>query len=198
MFNKKSQVTVFIIIGIVMLISTALFIYFKLSVKPAVQIIVPPELMPVQSYVESCIKGIAEDGITTLGINGGYITFPDEIESNPRSYLASPVEQLKNPYWWYDGTSAMPTEDFIKAQISDYVSKELKNCLKNFTDFSNDFDIEPLGEIEAITELAKNDVVIEVKYPLRIKNKLNSTISALEDFKAKIPVRLKAVYELAR
>ena len=121
------------------------------------------------------------------------------MEGNSRSYLASPVGQIKNPYWWYDGISAIPSEEFIKAQISDYVTAELKPCLRNFTDFSNDFDIEPLEEIQTITELAKEDVVIDVKYPLRIKNKLNNTASEqLKDFKVVIAIRLKDVYELAK
>ena len=68
-----------------------------------------PEIAPIQVFIGSCIDQTATEALTILGMNGGYIDFPLSIESNPRSYLQSgPLDEIKNPYWWYDGISAIP------------------------------------------------------------------------------------------
>ena len=196
--GRKAQVTLFIVIGLVILISTGLFLYFKGIIIKEVEII-QPEIMPVKHFIDSCIKGIAEDGIEKVGLTGGYIKFPDFIENTPISYLpTAPIGNLKTPYWWYDGISSIPTEDFIKMQLSDYVAEELKKCINNFEDFGHDFDIKELGGITAIVEFGKSDVIVKVNFPLEISDKLGKTIYKISKFSATIPVRLKAVYELAK
>src|SRR3989338_2297535 len=108
--GRKSQVTLFIIIGLVILISSWLFLYFKGIIIPEVEII-QPEIMPVRNYVESCINSIAEDAVVRVGLTGGYIEFPVHVENTPISYLPTgPITSLKIPYWWYDGISSIPTE----------------------------------------------------------------------------------------
>jgi len=196
--NKRGQVTLFIIIGIVMLMSIALFLYFKgiIAVGEEPEAI-SPELMPIKNYIDMCLEDVSRDGITAIGLNGGYIKFPPEIENNPASYLSIlPINALKLPYWWYDGISSIPREDFIISQIREHVKDGVKDCV----DFSvfKDFDIEEKNELEVDVEFARNGVIVRADYPLLIRNKLNNTQSELSEFSATVPVRLKQVYDLAR
>ncbi|MEK6808389.1 MAG: hypothetical protein AABY14_01750, partial [Nanoarchaeota archaeon] len=78
--SKKSQVTLFIIIGILMLISVGSFIYFRTAVTKAKlepEIIttkeVPEEINPVNLYIESYIKDNTKHAIKQLSLHGGYI-----------------------------------------------------------------------------------------------------------------------------
>ena len=197
--NNKGQITIFIIIGLIILIAIGAYLYYK-SFAIGEPEIITQETEPVRNFVEQCIEDAAKEGISILGFNGGYIYFPEEIDKNPKSYLmASPIINLKNPYWWYDGITAIPTEDFIKGQIASYVKNELKDCIGGFEGFNEEFNVRELGEITTFAQLDENDVAVKVKYPLLVKNKLNNTqVKLKSDYNVKIPVRLKQTYELAK
>ncbi len=81
--NRKSQITVFIIIGVILLFSTALVIYIKgqvaeseREVKVAVER-VPTLAQPVQQYVTECMEQVAIDAFDLIGAHGGYISVDD-------------------------------------------------------------------------------------------------------------------------
>lgn len=68
MLNKKSQVTFFIILAIIVFAVAVLIIFLYPS------LLRPEEktLAPVVSYLETCIKQHATEGIFLLGKQGGY------------------------------------------------------------------------------------------------------------------------------
>lgn len=197
--EKKAQITLFLIIGLILLSSIAAYIYYKSSAIGEPEILTE-ETIPIREFIEQCIRNAAQAGIDTVGFNGGYIDFPEDIEKNPKSYLmTSPISDMKNPYWWYDGITAIPTDEFIRGQISGYVRDELKICIDGFKGFEDEFDIKELDEITVYTQFDKNDVAVKVNYPLLVKNKMNNTMVKLKsDYNIKIPVRLKRAYELAK
>ena len=99
MLKKRGQITVFIIIGLLVLLTYFVLTYYKKSTIEETELIMP-ELIPVQQFVETCTQNIAEEAIDLIGINGGYIYFPAWIENDHGSYLStSPIKELKNPYW---------------------------------------------------------------------------------------------------
>lgn len=79
--KKRGQVTVFIIVGIILLFSTALIVYIRsraVEEIPAAQVPaaiseVPAELQPLRDYVESCLRQTATDALTAIGAHGGYL-----------------------------------------------------------------------------------------------------------------------------
>ena len=195
--NKKSQVTIFIIIGMIILVTVGLFIYFKIATTKRLGMIYP-EAIPVNNFVESCINNVAKEGITTLGLQGGYLFFPDKIAADPYSYLAISPFGMKIPYWWYEGIDNTPTPEFMEQQISSYVTMQLKDCLNNFNDFRDELDITEQGNIVTKTEITDDDIFVKVSYPLVVSSKLNETKTTLKEFSKRIPTRLKKIYELAK
>jgi len=79
MRNKKGQITVFIIIAILLLFSTALVLFIREKVSRTVpteaELIeeVPEELMPVRNFVTSCLQKVSKEAFYKLGLHGGYI-----------------------------------------------------------------------------------------------------------------------------
>jgi len=77
--NKKSQITVFIIIGVILLFSTALVIYIKNQVSVPVREVkvaveqVPTEVQPVQVFVTECLEQVSKEALNLIGAHGGYI-----------------------------------------------------------------------------------------------------------------------------
>lgn len=117
--DRKAQVTVFMIIGIILLFSTALMFYIRNEVAggisdefvPSIQE-VPLEAQPIKVFVENCLKRTATAGIKQLGIHSGYID-PTDYELSEKAFLVGvfPTESdalsMPNspnslmPYWWY-------------------------------------------------------------------------------------------------
>jgi len=86
--EKRGQVTIFIIIGIILLIILALFLYFRgesLDLEPQEKI--PSEFVPVRNLIEECMQVHAKEGIYLLGIQGGYTKLPIDILYSPDAFL---------------------------------------------------------------------------------------------------------------
>lgn len=118
--NKKGQITIFAVIGVILLILFGLLFYFTSSSKSLERGTllvddVSEEFSPIQSYVDSCIENIGEKGIKKLGERGGYLY--DEDYLSPQSYNLIPDadeptesnsfyffpdnKNLAIPYWFY-------------------------------------------------------------------------------------------------
>lgn len=81
--NKKSQITVFIIIGVILLFSTALVLYIKSQISATEQDVkvsvekVPNEVQPIQQYVTECLYTVSKQAFDMVGAHGGYISLKD-------------------------------------------------------------------------------------------------------------------------
>ena len=198
--NKKGQITIFIIVGILIVISAALVIYLKeqeiiFRPKPP---IVPDEAVPIKDFVEICIKNIGEDAANIIGTTGGYINIPEEIANNPMSYISiSSLERGKIPYWYYEGEERVPPLNFIELEIENYVNENLKECILDLEPFQIQYNINETGELSTEVNIEEDRISIEVNYPIEISDKLGKKITSLDKFSADVNYRLKKVYELA-
>ncbi|MEA2038172.1 MAG: hypothetical protein U9O94_11800 [Nanoarchaeota archaeon] len=195
--KKRGQITVFIIIGLIVLLTYLLLFHYRRESIEDTELI-QPELIPVQQYVESCTKNLAREAINIIGLNGGYITFPGWIDNDPSTYLRlNPGDEFKNPYWRYDGKTAVPSLGFIENQMEDYVEERIESCIDNFSAFHNQFNIIELGNFDVIVEIQEEDVMVRTIYPIEVQDKFNKTLSELQKYIIVIPIRLKEVHELA-
>lgn len=82
--GRKGQITLFIILGIVLLFSTAIILFIKSEAKeemptiPEVTETVPIELQPVRDFIKECVKITARDAVEMIGVHGGYIDITPE------------------------------------------------------------------------------------------------------------------------
>jgi len=195
--KKRGQITVFVIIGVLVILGFLLFFYLREKTTFfSPEIVVPQEIAPIKRYVESCMQDIGEKAVIRLGMQSGYVEIPEEIAMNPQAYInvGGPV---KLPYWYLNGADTSPTLANMQSQISDYVSENLKACLKNFSDF-DEFIIEEKGEINTKTIIAEEEVIITADYLLVIKNRKGDKITEWSLYTTSVPVRLKKIYRLAK
>jgi hypothetical protein len=114
--QRNAQVTVFIILGLILLFGAAFLFYVQFrqtssaTEQAKVPIIkeVPYEFQPVNSHVQSCISQIAVDGLRKMGMQGGYI---DPLKYGLRLSSGNPTEadlvefmpgsSTLVPYWYY-------------------------------------------------------------------------------------------------
>lgn len=192
---KRGQITIFIIIGLVLLLSTATVIYINERTHSFQQsLVIPEDVFPVQQFVESCILTLGTDGIQAMGAQGGYVTLPTDITNDPTAYLTVDTAGIaKIPLWYHIGQSRILTPEQARFELATYIDNNLPQCL-NFDAFSQ-FEIER-GEIFTDVTLAEKDVKINVETPITITN-AEGDKTELFMFTETIPVQLKNIIELA-
>ena len=197
--QRKAQVSIFMLLAIVILLLGSLYFFYQREFAEDEVEFVEPEIVPLKSYIEDCLKTIADDGIEIIGLTGGYIDVPNGISSDPRRYIATfPGSGFKIPYWWFKGIESVPSEDFIKQQLKNHIENELDGCINNFEPFSSQFAIKVLKKPEAEVELNDEDTFFRLNYKLDVADKDGNFNSKIEKFGYSMPIRFKKVYELAK
>lgn len=223
--NKRGQITIFIILGIIILFASASYFYLSRQSKEIKEEIVPSltevpfEVRPVRDYIQSCVSRIGEDGIRLIGLHGGYI---DPLEADIKVNPAEPTESdavdflpdanIAIPYWWYlkddnkcEGTCQFDTKrpplsggspHSIQRQIERYVEEHLSECLENPRELAKQkYRINEMGTPIAKAYIFRDRVSLFVEYPLEVFKA--ETRFTIHDYIAEIDVALEPIYELA-
>ncbi len=108
--GKRGQITIFIIIGILLLMASATYIYVKTRVleeELPIEITriekIPLELEPIRTYVEKCLVDTATDAVIELGKHGGWVD-ASRFSTNPINPTEADAIDLNGaviPYWYY-------------------------------------------------------------------------------------------------
>lgn len=224
--NKKGQVTIFIVIGVILLLTAATYVILRVTKQeqPSEQAViseVPVEFQPINDFVESCIAKTGKDAIKLLGFHGGYtdlnrygIKANSAEPTEGRAFLFNSNDVKSGvAYWNYfksdnqcetncECSSEQPYlkkaegAPNIEAELEDYVDKNLKICLLDFAAF------EKQGfNINTIGDV-KTTVTIRENDVLflvnyKIEAKKGDSEFDIENFIKIVPVKLKKIYELA-
>ncbi len=222
--GKRGQLTIFIIIGIILLFSAALIIYIQKSVtqfKPPVEVsleTVSRELQPLQKFVTDCANIVAKEGIIQAGLHGGYIdsskiSVNDADPTEGEGVSMPPGGDIKVPYWFYmksrnnceencEFAAKQPslyrsaaTGDSIEEQLDRYVQEKLSSCTGDFNEFrSKGFEIKQ-SQIKATTTITKTDVFVQLDYPLTVK--FSGREETMSKFGIRLPVNIGKLYDTA-
>ena len=118
--KRKAQVTVFIILGIILLITAAiLFFLVDLSSEELEEQIDYTDTSSVQIFVEGCLGSVIEDAIFDVAQKGGYYELP--VISTTNAYVNS-------AFYLYLSDTYLPGEDQLAESIGDYIENNIANC----------------------------------------------------------------------
>lgn len=222
---KKSQVTVFIILGIILLLIVGIYLVIEsrreiIEEEAAIIEEVPVMFQPINQFVEYCIIREGENGLVKMGNSGGYVDLYEYgINANPNeptesgAFMVFPGNKDSSVAYWYyfkssnrcrEGCycgSEKPNlyksqgEPSIEGQLERYIDNNLRNCLDDFRAFEE--------QGVNIKELGKasskvtirDDISIFVEYPLEIEKQKSK--ERIEEFYVTIPLNLMRIYELA-
>ncbi len=220
--SRKGQVTVFIIIGIVVLFVTAgiLFVSNKVTTNklnadgtPIIEDL-PTAFQPLQLYTESCLEQVGKKGLLLLGEQGGYI-YPDVAgtfsSSNPTNADGIDLEPAKVPYWHYnqqpnEGSmigfqtlqpSLSGKDEFsVEAQLSRFMEEKIEGCLAGFDPFAEQgFIVSREGEVQVDVTVAEQGVHFLLEMPMEIQK--GDASADAEQFFVNVPLELKKYYSIA-
>jgi len=191
----KAQVTVFIILGLVIILAVGIVLFVQKKSVPQTQV-VPSDVQPINDYVTGCIDQIGRDGISILGLQGGYITLPQVIERNPNAHLRQDSQGIvKTPFWYYEGEDRTPPLENMERELASYVKTNLPDCISNFEAFSPQITVRQKGDLIPIVIIGDKQIIVTLKWPLEVDKA--GQVTPIQGFTKVFPVRLKEMWELA-
>ncbi|MFH1711400.1 MAG: hypothetical protein ABH840_03750 [Nanoarchaeota archaeon] len=192
--SKKAQVTVFIIIGIVLV--AGLILYFLLASKPEIVITETPsdsvaaQVKPIYSFVSDCLEQNTLKGLELLRLQGGYVYLPSDVELIEAETDSG---KQKIPLWLSDKSMAIPSPEFIESQLTTYLESEVQKCA-DFSSFRDrSFDIST--QKPTVNVSLRDFISIDMRYPLSINYKDENY--KLEEFSKKININFTQIYDVA-
>ena len=199
MRKKRAQVTIFIIIGIILLLSTVLVIYLisRQTARPIEEaIIVPEDVKPVHEFITNCLYETSKSGTTLLGQQGGFIYIPAIIKNTYEANIKlDPKGNFLVPFWYYEGEDRTPSIQFMEKEIQRYVYEHLRECTQELASFKDQYEIVELDDFVPSVTIAEEDVIVKMKWPLRLTTV--ERVTGIEDYVARLPVKLKKAHEIA-
>lgn len=181
---KKGQITIFIIIGIVLMLSFAAYFYISQRTSVEEVLRVPAQISPIHTFLEDCIKEHATNGLFLLGSQGGYI-FPTV------NTLETDIGTIA--YGYHLGNSLLPSILTMKLELETYVDAVLPTC--DLSPFENQgFTIEIENSTTKVT-IQPASVLFEVHYPLKISK--GQFTGKIDDFVINKPIRLGEMHSAA-
>src|SRR3989344_642146 len=119
--KKFGQITIFIILGVILISIFLLLIYVKKSVFDVNNLVIPSQVKPVEVYVDSCISKLSKEALIEL--QNGRINHNDFFLN----------EDLLAIEYYYDGyTNTMPDIVELEEEFSIYIEDNLNECVSEF------------------------------------------------------------------
>lgn len=156
--NKRGQVTVFMIIGILVVAGVVLFFLLGGDANDDNQ--VPSEAEEINDFVKGCLEEAVIDSIYLNSLRGGYYDVPNN---------SIDLETFSIPMYFDEGVSNLPSKKTLEEELSKSIESEIQNCL-NFETFEEkgyNFSIPEDPKIE--TEIREGRVSANMDYLIDIK-----------------------------
>jgi len=222
--NKKSQISAFIIIGIVILIAGGILIYVKNSsvkskeIEPTAIIEVPVEKNAIAAYIQDCIIKESTGLIEELGRQGGtlnrsiysFTTYPGigYIESAPYIDAVTHLNSTDlQPYYFkinytyfceYNEFKGCVNSLIVRKRMQDELNSKIKEGLNDcihLEQFRNKGYTVIEGSKNVQTTIASEEVQIQLNYPIKISK--NDFVIEIKEYQASIKSDLGELYDLA-
>jgi len=155
--EKRAQITVFIIIGIVII--AAIVFYFLIANKK-IPIITQPVMADPQSYIEKCARDAASEAIDVMLPQGGWINPPHFrlFENNKIQYLCY-TNLFYRSCVFQEPLYIRHLED----EITDDISPKVDKCFRDLKSALNDEGQEvEMGSLAIDTELGTGFVRVNI------------------------------------
>jgi hypothetical protein len=190
--GKKAQVSIFIIVGIVLLgiIFASYFIvnnnknqssknsFSKLESKPGFE--------NIKSFIIDCKETTIKQAVKNIGIQGGYY-------KKPGKYLN--LEWTFIPYYYHEGEVLMPEKAEVESELSNAISENFASCIdkQKFEGFEISHEIAKTKSL-----INKGEIEFVIDMPLSIKKEKDITMLQMKDLPTKLNSPLFDILEIAK
>ncbi|MFA6072546.1 MAG: hypothetical protein WC758_00335 [Candidatus Woesearchaeota archaeon] len=220
----KGQVTLFIILGLVILIIIGVFLFLisqkKLENIPGEDVFkqdYDAKLAPMHYDVVFCLDKLGKESLIKIGSNAGYLEVQPElyaydryVEHTNNALELFPKSEIVIPYWKYiqgppDCTSCVEVQkipnlegsyDSIQQQIERYIEQNLVSCMKNFSDYKADLTITYLTP-NVTVQFRDENTFIGLTWPINVIFPNDAKSESLKYFSTTLDLKMKKMYDLA-
>ncbi|MBD3163660.1 hypothetical protein GF323_00500 [Candidatus Woesearchaeota archaeon] len=212
--SKKAQVTIYIILGFIVLVGVAILLLSESESKESgIKTEIPGEVeyagqQELRNFMDSCMKEAAFNGIELIRLQAGYIDIPPGtptvtvrngkkvIEKNGIKKVVEDEEGTNKAAYWLDSDNRLliPTQEYVESQLSGYVKESMLECVDNFNTFrQQNYGIEA-GELDISVEFS-DEVLIRADYPLKFSK--GDVEFEERDFMIRVPAGLGKALDIA-
>ncbi|MBU1111322.1 MAG: hypothetical protein ABIG93_04305 [archaeon] len=188
--QKRGQVTVFIIVGIIILAVAALIFYLgSLTTENLDDENEFVQISSFQIFTEGCLQTIAEEGIFYIGESGGYYNL------DPLAFKYELRENLEVPIYVYYDSYYIPDISIIESQLDMYIEDHLNECLANFSSFTKQgWEITGIGDFSVDSEIKPEFIEVKLNYPLSIED--NGLVTDVDHFEEVLDLDFYGYYNI--
>jgi hypothetical protein len=195
--SKRSQVSIFIIIAIVIAAVIILYLVFRGNIWWRT---LPRQVQPVYDYFSTCIEDETKIATSIMGSQAGYIELPEFEPGSDYMPFSSQLDFMGMgvPYWYYVSRNGIakeqiPSKNKMEEQLSSYLKERIDEC--SFKDYREEgFEIEK-GDIEVDAKIEERKIIVNVNMPLTVSFE-NSTGRKTEH-KVEVSSKLGRFYDIA-
>lgn len=174
--NNKSQLTLFFILGIVLLLG---FFFLVNSKFKSDNIWAEPG--SEQSIIDKCLENSAAEAVIRLGFQNGIVL---------KEYSQY---QIYSVNYAYSGNKSSPLSiQEMESQLEEYISKKFKSCVSSY------LKLNPLTQEKEFNEITVKINALEVEFlaEYRFSFKRGNSIVNLEKSSLRLPIRLGKIQEI--
>ncbi len=181
--SKRGQVTIYIIVGIVILAVFSMIFFFRNELvrqdfqSELKSVVIPEQIKPVKGYIDECIEDTVVRGARVLGSSGGYLEVPED--DIPRSVVNEFSNSLmlgdsEVAYWYYKSANNLdktqiPTEESMEEDLEEYINENFDFCLDGLEDYLYEgFDITYDYEVDSVVNIEDTHIEVRVYAPTDI------------------------------
>ncbi len=185
--KKRGQVTIFIVLGIVILVVFGFLFFVRGNVNEASfeeemnSLTVPKEIESVKLYFDNCVEDLVDEGLTTIGEQGGYINLPKDIMfrsyTNPFSNSLEIYDGLKVAYWYYESANGIemnqvPSLENIEVELENYINDNFKECYYNIYSFEQEgYEFSLPSLVNSDVKINTNNIQVSVNALVSVNHK---------------------------
>lgn len=166
--KKRGQITIFVILGIVIVALIVLAISLRREILvPVHRTDIDSSLMRLRNHVEDCIRSSGENYIERIALQGGYLS-PGE--GSYRFWNDTPVSYLcYNQMYSNICTNRLLTLNTMETQLADAIKQDLITCI-DLSSFETDFDVKTTGEMRTNVDILQSRVLLQLEYTITLES----------------------------
>lgn len=192
--EKKGQITVFVIIGIVIVSLIVMLYAFRTKISlPFVAVNLQDEMQEVKGEIQDCLKNSASEPVERIGLQGGYLSPPPGsyrlFNDTTVSYLC--YNQVGKPTC----TNRLLTLENMQDDLLNAIEEALPECLE--VDVPGSVELQLPDTYKVKTDIQASKVVVVLDYPITLVNKRSGDELTEKEFTATVDAPLGDLYNVA-
>ncbi len=186
---KRGQLTLFMIIGIVLVVLVALAVVFREQIAQTTKtgitgtLAMSKEAREVQQDMTACVKELAETGLILIGVQGGYAEMSDNImHTNTRTKIGY-IPYQGTAYMYYKGKNLTPSKETMEKELKKFIEANSQDCKKTYEGMEVTY-----GQMVVNVKINQDNIDVNVDQQVKVKKEQKE--SGFNSINTRLQVRL--------